>query len=96
MKLRPPALIRTPLFDDSLMSVLTPTLHLFEFIFLQWIFSFLHLPDPDSYPTHETPTSTPEGPTTINVAEQRKWQREEQMKNTDLIKLLSYFYKFLC
>ena len=72
MKLRPPALIPTPLFVDSLISVLTPTLHLFEFKFLQWIFSFLPLPDPDSYPTHETPTSTPEGPITKNVAERRK------------------------
>ena len=30
-----------------------------------------HLSEPDSYPTHKTPNSTPEGPTTIDVAERR-------------------------
>ena len=81
----PLTLIPTPVSDDSIVSVLIHTLHLFEIKFLQWIFSFLHIPEPDSYPTYETPTSTPEGPTTINVAERRRWRRKEQMKNADLI-----------
>ena len=33
-------------------------------------------PEPDSYPTHETPICTPEGPTTINVVERRRWKKK--------------------
>ena len=33
--------------------------------------------EPDSYPTQETPISTPEGPTTINVVEQKRQKKEE-------------------
>ena len=54
-------------------------------------------PEPDYYPTHETPISTPECPTTINVVERTRWKRKneekEQMKNADLIIFFKiYFY----
>ena len=52
-------------------------------------------PEPDSYATHETPICTPEGPTTINVVERRRWkeknEEEEWMKNADLIIFFIYF-----
>ena len=52
-------------------------------------------PEPNSYPTHETPISTPEGPTTINVVERGRWEKkneeEERMKNADLIIFYIYF-----
>ena len=35
-------------------------------------------PEPDSYPTHKTPISTPEGPTTINVVERRRWEKKNE------------------
>ena len=73
MKHDPITLIPTPLLDASFISFLTPTLQLFDFDFLQWIFLVLHLPEPDSYPIRETPISTPEAPTTTNVAERRRW-----------------------
>ena len=87
----PPALIPTPPSDDSFIFLLTPTLHLFNFEFFPWIFSFLHLPEPDSYPNHKTSICTPEGPPTINVEEWRRWRRKEQMKNADLINFLIFF-----
>ena len=41
MNLRPPpllVLIPTPLFDDSLISFITPALHLIDSQLIQWIF----------------------------------------------------------
>ena len=99
LQLRPLTPIPTPLSDTPFISSLTPTLHLFDFDFLQWIFLFFHLPEPDSYPTHETPICTPEGPTTINVVERRRWKKKneekEQMKNADLILFFIYFFELL-
>ena len=50
----------------------------------------------NSYPTHETPISTPEGPSTINAEERRrrekKKEEEEQMKNADLINFYNFLY----
>ena len=35
-------------------------------------------PEPDSDPTHMTPISTPEGPTTINVVERKRWEKKNE------------------
>ena len=58
------------------LSFLTPASHLIDSYLLQWISWNLHLSESVSYPKHETPISTPEGSTTISVAERRKWKRE--------------------
>ena len=66
------------LFNIPFISSLTPTLHLIDFDFFQWIFVFFQPPEPDSYPTHETPLCTAEGPTTINVVERRKMKKKNE------------------
>ena len=35
-------------------------------------------PETDSYPTHATPISTPEGPSTINAEERGRWEKKNQ------------------
>ena len=32
----------------------------------------------NSYPTHETPISTPEGPSTINAEERGRWEKKNE------------------
>ena len=38
----------------------------------------LHLSETDSYPTHETPIFTPEGPSTINAEERGRWEKKNE------------------
>ena len=35
-------------------------------------------PKPNSYPTHATPISTPEGPSTINAEERGRWEKKKE------------------
>ena len=35
-------------------------------------------PEPHSYPTSETPISTPEGPSTINAEERGRWEKQKE------------------
>ena len=35
-------------------------------------------PEPDSYPTHTTPISTPEGPTPMERSRTKKMEKEEK------------------
>ena len=80
------SLLLSRFFFSMLFLYLSSTLlHLLDSLcFDEFLLNFF-LPEPDSYPTFETPVSTSEGPFTINVAERRRWRREEQMKNADLI-----------
>ena len=77
MKLRPPALMPNPLFNGSL---ITPILHLIDMYIFPWTFQILHLVEPDSYPTHETTISTPEGFTTTKRSRTKKMKKRKMKK----------------
>ena len=81
-----------------MISFFTVALHLLDPSLLQWIFWILHLAEPDSYLTHETPISTRKAPLPWSSSRTKNMEKrgmnEERWSGNFFI--VYYCYNFSC